>query len=363
MIDTGPGIDAADLKAGRLFTAYQQTELGKAQGGKGAGLGLSLVRQVVRLSGGRLGVRSKVGSGTTIWIELPFSTRVDAADVEVTPRMSLDQPRGSPIRMAFQQSAEDPSGAALRARAGLGAACAPESPPRPDRAERPTSIAMPSKTTPYLTLPVCTPSDEGDTPIPPLRVLICEDDKMTRLLLARMLKRLGHTVDMAENGRLGLDAILRDDFDLIMLDNQMPIMSGPEVVREVRKLGMRMFVCGATGASDEHAVHADSTANGLEDDQRQFMEQGLDALLTKPLMERSVRGIIDRARTRRAERRAETPAVDAHTPALGASTPAPDAASAAPDTPAPEYTTGSAPAPEQTPALDPSAPSSSIAAA
>ena len=257
VIDTGPGIDAADLKAGRLFTAYQQTELGRAQGGKGAGLGLSLVRQVVRLSGGRLGVRSKVGSGTTIWIELPFSTRVDAADEEVTPRMSLDQPPASPIRMAFQQPAEDPSGAALRARAGLGAACAPESPPRPDRAERPTSIAMPSKTTPFLTLPVCTPSDEGDAPIPPLRVLICEDDKMTRLLLARMLKRLGHTVDMAENGRLGLDAILRDDFDLVLLDNQMPIMSGPEVVREVRKLGMRTFVCGATGASHRLAGLAD----------------------------------------------------------------------------------------------------------
>lgn len=42
--DTGPGIDAADLRAGKLFTAYQQTTLGRAQGGKGAGLGLSLVR-------------------------------------------------------------------------------------------------------------------------------------------------------------------------------------------------------------------------------------------------------------------------------------------------------------------------------
>ena len=44
-------------------------------------------------------------------------------------------------------------------------------------------------------------------------------------------------------------------------------------------------------------------ANSLEDDQQAFLADGLDALLTKPLLERSVRGIIDRARTRRAERR------------------------------------------------------------
>lgn len=41
-------------------------------GGKGTGLGLALVRQIVKLSGGRLGVRSKVGEGSTFWVELPL---------------------------------------------------------------------------------------------------------------------------------------------------------------------------------------------------------------------------------------------------------------------------------------------------
>lgn len=67
--DTGVGIRARDMQENRLFSAYVQTEIGKKQGGKGTGLGLSLVRQIVMLSGGRLGVKSKVGEGSTFWVE------------------------------------------------------------------------------------------------------------------------------------------------------------------------------------------------------------------------------------------------------------------------------------------------------
>lgn len=50
--------------------AFNQTELGRQQGGKGTGLGLALVRQIVKLSGGRLGVKSKANEGSTFWVEL-----------------------------------------------------------------------------------------------------------------------------------------------------------------------------------------------------------------------------------------------------------------------------------------------------
>lgn len=50
--------------------AFNQTDVGRQQGGKGTGLGLALVRQIVKLSGGRLGVQSKVGRGSTFWVEL-----------------------------------------------------------------------------------------------------------------------------------------------------------------------------------------------------------------------------------------------------------------------------------------------------
>lgn len=67
--DTGVGIRSRDMAENRLFSAYVQTEIGRKQGGKGTGLGLSLVRQIVMLSGGRLGVKSKVGEGSTFWVE------------------------------------------------------------------------------------------------------------------------------------------------------------------------------------------------------------------------------------------------------------------------------------------------------
>uniref|UniRef100_A0A0W0G6Q9 histidine kinase n=1 Tax=Moniliophthora roreri TaxID=221103 RepID=A0A0W0G6Q9_MONRR len=70
--DTGCGIEASELARGKLFSAFNQTEQGRQQGGKGTGLGLALVRNIVKLSGGRLGVNTEVGKGSLFWVELPL---------------------------------------------------------------------------------------------------------------------------------------------------------------------------------------------------------------------------------------------------------------------------------------------------
>lgn len=70
--DTGVGLGPADVENNKLFSPYVQTEIGRRQGGKGSGLGLALVQQLVRLCRGRLGVDSELGKGSTFWFELQY---------------------------------------------------------------------------------------------------------------------------------------------------------------------------------------------------------------------------------------------------------------------------------------------------
>lgn len=111
-----------------------------------------------------------------------------------------------------------------------------------------------------------------------LNALVVDDDKMTRMLMSRMLTRIGHDVTTAENGSIALDMLrsrhlarhqqqqevksgqeeIQEDegkkkvdaekqFDIVFLDNQMPVMTGVEAVRDLRRIGCNVFVVGATG--------------------------------------------------------------------------------------------------------------------
>lgn len=119
------------------------------------------------------------------------------------------------------------------------------------------------------------PQSQSSTPSfePGLRVLVVDDDPLTRKLMSRMLTRLGCKVYTAENGGIALDMILgtganrptpsSEDtgcgglssldpneeykFSIIFLDNQMPVCSGLEAVAKLRNMGRRDFVVGVTG--------------------------------------------------------------------------------------------------------------------
>jgi len=63
------------------------------------------------------------------------------------------------------------------------------------------------------------------------RVLVVDDNKVNRLLLARNLELQGHEVEMAENGRIALDKMRNESFDLVLLDMEMPELSGYDVLQ------------------------------------------------------------------------------------------------------------------------------------
>ncbi|MGD8855543.1 MAG: response regulator, partial [Chloroflexota bacterium] len=65
------------------------------------------------------------------------------------------------------------------------------------------------------------------------RLLIVDDNKVNRLLLGRGLEQQGHKVDFAENGVQALDKLTRVDFDLVLLDIEMPQMDGYQVLERI----------------------------------------------------------------------------------------------------------------------------------
>jgi class 3 adenylate cyclase len=67
------------------------------------------------------------------------------------------------------------------------------------------------------------------------RLLVADDNKVNRLLLSRNLELQGHTVACAENGRIALEMLRRDRFDLLLLDMEMPEMDGFQVLAELKK--------------------------------------------------------------------------------------------------------------------------------
>lgn len=67
----------------------------------------------------------------------------------------------------------------------------------------------------------------------PARLLVVDDNKVNRLLLARSLEQQGHRVSMAENGRLGLHLLRAESFDLLLLDIEMPEMDGFQVLEQL----------------------------------------------------------------------------------------------------------------------------------
>ena len=91
----------------------------------------------------------------------------------------------------------------------------------------------------------------------PARLLVADDNKVNRLLLTRSLELQGHSVASAENGRVALEMLRREDFDLLLLDMEMPQMTGFEVLEQLagdRKLRDLPVIVTSSLEGVEHVV-------------------------------------------------------------------------------------------------------------
>lgn len=89
-------------------------------------------------------------------------------------------------------------------------------------------------------------------PTKPLhRILVIEDDAIIRKLNARVLAHSGYQVDAAEDGAIGWEALLANNFDLLITDHDMPRLSGLELVKKARFAHMTLPIILATGTLPE----------------------------------------------------------------------------------------------------------------
>ncbi len=208
--DTGPGIP--DDKMDELFAPFTQCSEGPSRLHQGAGLGLTICKQLVMLMGGNIAVESEYGKGTTVYFCIPFGI--------------------PPQTCEFKEKA-------------------------------PFTQSIHSKS----------------------RVLLVEDEAISRLAAARQMELAGFEVSTAENGQRALEKLSSESYDLIMMDIQMPIMDGLTATKAIRR--------GDVGEKIKDIPIIAMTAYAMKGDKARFLAAGMDNYLSKPFENKDLLKILD----------------------------------------------------------------------
>jgi signal transduction histidine kinase/CheY-like chemotaxis protein len=108
----------------------------------------------------------------------------------------------------------------------------------------------------------------------PRRILLVEDNAVNRRVIVGLLQKYGHTIESAENGREALEALAKSNYDLVLMDVQMPVMDGLEATRRIRAMESR-------GARRMPVVGL--TALAMKGDREICLGAGMDECIHKPI--------------------------------------------------------------------------------
>ena len=106
----------------------------------------------------------------------------------------------------------------------------------------------------------------------PLEILIAEDNIINQKVILHILRKMGYAPSLVENGQEAVNAALQQDFDIILMDMQMPLMDGLEATRKLRK------------TLEKQPVIIALTANVMDDDRQECLNSGMDDYLGKPIV-------------------------------------------------------------------------------
>jgi CheY-like chemotaxis protein/HPt (histidine-containing phosphotransfer) domain-containing protein len=225
--DSGIGIPKVDQA--RLFREFVQVDASATRRFGGTGLGLAISKKLVALMGGTIGVESEPGQGSTFWFEVDLAEAAGQAG-SARPPHSSHPPR------------------AVRPVHGRGSG-------------RPRSANAAS-----------------------VSVLVAEDNAVNQMVAQGYLEDAGHRVTLAGNGRDALNLARQGNFDIVLMDMQMPVMDGLDATRAIRALGGQVAKIPIVML----------TANAMEADRRRGLAAGADDYLAKPVDRRALLDAVER---------------------------------------------------------------------
>lgn len=195
VVDTGIGIPQEARP--KIFSEYGQAEDKTARLYGGTGLGLNICKQLVEAMDGTIGFDSTEGEGTSFYFEIDLAVGDERAVLPDEEGAQAPQHAASALPKAPRRA--DPNGAA-----SAGSTAAPE-----------VSKAGGSR---------------------PLRILIAEDDAVSRMVVEGYLTPQGHEITGVESGEAAIDALRSDDYDVVLMDVHLPDMTGLEATRWIREI-------------------------------------------------------------------------------------------------------------------------------
>ncbi len=119
----------------------------------------------------------------------------------------------------------------------------------------------------------------------PLRILLAEDNEINQQVAVRMLTKLGHEVQLTENGRQAIEALNESIFDVVLMDIQMPVMDGLRAVAVIREQEQ------LTG---RHQLIVAMTAHAMSGDRQRCIDGGMDEYISKPINRESIIDVLER---------------------------------------------------------------------